>query len=56
MEGGRLEKFPGMVNPLLSLPGVYLFQEEVSKGEGVGGALLIPNESNKYLRFYASQN
>ena len=26
-EGGRLGKSPDMVNPLLSLPGVYSFQE-----------------------------
>ena len=54
-EGGRLGKSPDMVNPLLSLPLVYLRGE--GGGGGGGGALLIPNESrNKYSRFHASQN
>ena len=29
-EGGRLGKSPDMVNPLLSLPGLYSFQERLS--------------------------
>ena len=45
-EGGRLGKSPDMVNPLLSLRGVYSFQEEVSsRGGRGGGGLLIPNGS-----------
>ena len=32
-EGGRLGKSPGMVNPLLSLPGGYSFQERLGELE-----------------------